>query len=118
VLRKPDVPAAGAALGIAVPAKLRTAADIRELNRPWAFGAGLICVADGKAAAEPGLDIAAIGDGELLDRWLAGVRAVCAAETPSDADDGVLLLLLLTALEVLDGKDIVPGLPPDLRRGV
>jgi len=115
VLRKPDVPAAGVALGIAVPAKLRTAADIRELNRPWAFGvgAGLIRVADGKAAAEPGLDIAAIGDGELLDRWLAGVRAVCAAETPTDADDGVLLLLL-TALEVLDGEDIVPGLPPDL----
>ena len=50
---------------------------------------------------------------ELLDRWLAGVRAVCAAETPKDADDGVLLLLL-TALEVLDGEDIVPGLPPDL----
>jgi hypothetical protein len=115
VLRKPDVPAAGAALGIAVPAKIRTAADIRELNRPWAFGvrAGLIRVAGGKAAAEPGLDIAAIGDRELLDRWLAGVRGVCAAETPKDADDGVLLLVI-TALAVLGGEDIVPGLPPGL----
>lgn len=82
VLRKPNVPAAGAALGIVVPAKLRTAADIRELNRPWAFGAGagLISVAGGKAAAEPGLDMAAIGDEELLDRWLAGVRAVLARD--------------------------------------
>jgi hypothetical protein len=115
VLRKPDVPAAGAALGIEVPAKLRTSADIRELNRPWAFGvgAGLIRVADGKAMAEPGLDIDAVGDEELLDRWLAGVRAVCAAETPRDADDGVLLLVL-TALEVLDGETIVSDLPPDL----
>lgn len=115
VLRKPDTPAAGAVLGIEIPARLRTAADIRELNRPWAFGvgAGLIRVADGKAMAEPGLDIAAVGDEELLGRWLAGVRAVCAAETPKDADDG-LLLLVMTVLEVLDGKTIIPGLPPDL----
>jgi hypothetical protein len=115
VLRKPDVPAAGAALGIAVPAKLRTAADIRELNRPWAFGigAGLIRVTDGTAMAPPGLDIDAVGDEELLERWLAGVRAVCAAETPKDADDG-LLLLVLTVLSVLDGEVIVPDLPPDL----
>lgn len=115
VLRKPDAPAAGAVLGIEVPAKLRTAADIRELNRPWVFGvgAGLIRVADGKAMAEPGLNIAAVGDEELLDRWLAGVRAVCAAETPKDADDG-LLLLVLTVLEMLDGETIIPGLPPKL----
>lgn len=115
VLRKPDVPAAAAALGVTVPAKLRTAADIRELNRPWRFGigAGLIRIADGKAAAETGLDMDAIEDGELLDRWLAGVRAVCAAETPKDADGGALLLLL-TTLELLDGETIVPGLPPDL----
>jgi hypothetical protein len=115
VLRKHDVPAAAAALGIPVPARLRTAADIRELNRPWAFGvgAGLIRVAGGKAAAEASLDMDSIGDGELLDRWVAGVRAVCAAETPREADDGVLLLVI-TALAVLDGETIVPGLPPDL----
>ena len=35
VLRKADVPAAGAALGVEVPARLRTMADIRELHRPW-----------------------------------------------------------------------------------
>ncbi len=35
VLRKADVPAAGAALGVDVPSKLRTMADIRALHRPW-----------------------------------------------------------------------------------
>ena len=35
VLRKADVPAAGAALRVDVPARLRTMADIRELHRPW-----------------------------------------------------------------------------------
>src|SRR5205814_10544269 len=35
VLRKADVPAAGAALGPDVPPRLRTMADIRALHRPW-----------------------------------------------------------------------------------
>jgi hypothetical protein len=38
----------------------------------FGVGAGLISVADGKAVAEAGLDMDAIEDGELLDRWLAG----------------------------------------------
>src|SRR5207247_10781606 len=35
VLRKADVPAAGAAVGVDVPPRLRTMADIRGLHRPW-----------------------------------------------------------------------------------
>src|SRR6266566_7747016 len=44
VLRKADVPAAGAVLGVGVPARLRTMADIRELHRPWcvAVATGLL----------------------------------------------------------------------------
>lgn len=44
VLRKADVPAAGAALGVDVPPRLRTMADIRALNRPWcvAVATGLV----------------------------------------------------------------------------
>ena len=34
VLRKADVAAAGAALGVEVPPRLRTMADIRALHRP------------------------------------------------------------------------------------
>lgn len=111
VLRRPDVPAAAAALGVTVPAKFRSAADLRQLNRPWAFGvaAGLIQPADGKASPGSAPD----NDEELLDRWLAGVRAVCAAETPENSEDGVLILVL-TVLEVLDGETIAAGLPPDL----
>jgi hypothetical protein len=115
VLRKPDLPAVGAALGIAVPVKLRTAADIRELNRPWTFGigAGLISVADGKAAAVSGQDITGMGDAEFLDRWLSGTRAMLAAETPKDSDDSVLVGVI-TVLELLDGEMIVDGVPPNI----
>jgi hypothetical protein len=35
VLRKADVPAAGAAVGVDVPPQLRTMADIRALHRHW-----------------------------------------------------------------------------------
>lgn len=35
VLRKAEVPAAGAALGVLVPPRLRTMADVRALHRPW-----------------------------------------------------------------------------------
>jgi hypothetical protein len=49
VLRKADVPAAGAALGVDVPPRLRTMADIRALHRPWcvAVAASLLQVGGG-----------------------------------------------------------------------
>ena len=49
VLRKADVAAAGAVLGVDVPARLRTMTDIRELHRPWcvAIATGLLQVSDG-----------------------------------------------------------------------
>lgn len=116
VLRRPDVPAAGEALGITVPAKIRTAADIRELHRPWAFGtgAGLIRVAGGQAAAEADLDPVAIGDDDLLERFLAGLRALFAAEEPKDSRGDGILVLVLTVLGLLDGAIIVEGLPSGL----
>src|SRR5712692_8471962 len=58
VLRKADVPAAGAALRVDVPARLRTMADIRALHRPWcaAIATGLLQVSDGSVAAGPALE--------------------------------------------------------------
>jgi hypothetical protein len=49
VLRKADVPAAGAAVGVDVPLRLRTMADIRALHRPWclAVDTGLLQVGGG-----------------------------------------------------------------------
>lgn len=63
------------------------AADgVPAMGRPWAFAAGA-----GLIGAE---DAAKLGDGEVLERWLAGVSAVLAGETAEGEDDGALLLAL------------------------
>jgi hypothetical protein len=102
VLRKADVPAAGAVLGVEVPAKLRTMADVPELYRPWcvAVAAGLLQVSDGSVTAGPALEGWPPDDGDLLAGWLAGLRAVCAAESHPEDEDSVrmLALALLTVL--------------------
>ena len=87
VLRKADVPAAGVALGVDVPPRLRTMADIRALHRPWcaAIATGLLQVGDGSVTAGPALECWPPDDADLLAGWLAGLRAVCAAESyPQD----------------------------------
>ena len=108
-LRKADVPAAGAALGVEVPARLRTMADIRELNRPWcvAVATGLLEVGDGWVTAGPALEGWPPGDADLLAGWLAGLRAVCAAESYPQDEDSVRLLAL--ALLTVLGEDGAPG---------
>src|SRR5271165_4509595 len=46
VLRKPDLPAAAAVIGVPLPARLRTAADVPAIHRPWclALAAGDVLV--------------------------------------------------------------------------
>ena len=82
VLRKADLPAAGAVLGVDVPARLRTMAVIRGVHRPWrvAVATGLLQVEGGWVTAGPALEGWPPDDGDLLAGWLAGLRAVCAAE--------------------------------------
>ena len=108
VLRKADVPAAGAALGVDVPPRLRTMADIRALHRPWctAIATGLLQVGDGSVTVGPALECWPPDDTDLLARWLTGLRAVCAAEShPQDEDSARLLAMaLLTVL----GEDTAP----------
>ncbi len=96
VLRKADLPAAGAALGVDVPSKLRTMADIPALRRPWwaAVGAGLLQIRDGQVTGGPALEHWPPGDADLLAGWLAGLRAVCAAESRPHDEDSVRLLAL------------------------
>jgi hypothetical protein len=102
VLRKADVPAAGAAIGIAVPASLRTMADVPSLHRPWrvAVATGLLSVSGGWVTSGAALESWPPGDEDLLDGWLAGLTAVCAAESYPQDEDSVRLLVLamLTAL--------------------
>jgi hypothetical protein len=94
VLRKGDVPAAGAALGVSVPSRFRTMADIPALLRPWrvAVATGLLNVSDGWVTSGPALAGWPAGEAEVLDGWLAGLRSVCKAESyPRDEDSARLL---------------------------
>jgi hypothetical protein len=99
VLRKPAVPAACAAIGIRLPERFRSAADIPGLHRPWtaALALGVVEVTGGRAAASPELD-GWPGKGDLPGRWLGVLRAVCDEITGGAADASLGLLVLALAL--------------------
>lgn len=110
VLRKADVPAAGAVLGVDVPPRLRTMADVRALHRPWcvAVATGLLQVSEGWVTGGPALQHWPPGDADLLAGWLTGLRAVCAAESYPQDEDSVRLLAL-ALLVVLSGDSVPPA---------
>jgi len=111
VLRRADVAAAGAVLGVPVPARVRTAADVGDLHRPWclAVAMGLIRVGGGRVSSGPALEFWPLSDAESLAGWLAGLRAVCAAESYPQDEDSVRLLAR-ALLMVLAGADAAsPG---------
>jgi hypothetical protein len=96
VLRPADVPAAAAALEVVIPARIKTAADVEAIHRPWVAGdaLGLISVGANKATAMPG------SEGGPLDQWWVAVSAVLRAESHDDRRKGaaVLCRVLLTVL--------------------
>jgi hypothetical protein len=108
VLRKADVPAAGAAVGVDVPPRLRTMADIPVLHRPWcvAVATGLLQIGGGWVSAGPALERWPPGEADLLAGWLAALRVVCAAESYPQDEDSVRLLAM--ALLTVLGQDGVP----------
>jgi pRiA4b ORF-3-like protein len=108
VLRKADVHAAGAAVGVDVPPRLRTMADIRALHRPWlvAIATGLLQVGGGWVTAGPALEHWPPGEADLLAGWLTALRVVCAAESYPQ-DEASVRLLAIALLTVL-GEDGVP----------
>jgi pRiA4b ORF-3-like protein len=113
VLRRPDVPAVAAALGLRVPAKIRTAADIPALNRPWcvAVAARLLELSKGMVTGGPLLaHWPAVRAEEVLAGWLNGLRAVCTAESDPRDKDG-LRLLALALLKTLSGGDVLSERP-------
>lgn len=113
VLRKADVPEAGAAVGVDVPPRLRTMADIRALHRPWlvAVATGLLQVGGGWVTAGPALEHWPPGEADLLAGWLTALRAVCAAEShPQDEDSVRLLVMSLLAALGGDGVPRADGL--------
>jgi hypothetical protein len=98
VLRPGEVSHVAAALGAEVPAKVRSAADVEAIHRPWVAAAavGWLRVSANRAVAT-----ASAGD-EPLDRWWAAVDAVLRAESHDDRGRGasVLCHVLLTALDI------------------
>jgi hypothetical protein len=111
VLRQPDVPAAAAALGVRLPERLRSAADLPELHRPWcvAIAAGLLRVTGGTVTCGHALEGWPPGNAGLLTGWLAGLLAVCEASgTRAEEGDG-LLVLVLALLTVLQDDNVPAG---------
>lgn len=97
-------------LGVPVPAKVRTAADVSALHRPWSFalGSGLLKITGSVAAAGPVLEQwPSWGDAEILDAWLAGFRAMCAVESGPQHEQGVatLAFAFLEVAATRDGPD-------------
>jgi hypothetical protein len=99
VLRKPAVPTACTAIGIRVPERFRSAADVPGLHRPWtaAIALGVLAVARDRAVAGPELD-GWPGEGDSAGRWLDALRAVCDDITGGAADASLGLLVLALAL--------------------
>ncbi len=113
VLRKADVPAAGAAIGVRVPPNTRTAADVPDLHGPWsvAIAAGLLRISDGMVTSGHALEGWPPGDAVLLDAWFAGLRAVCTALADPRQEDGFtgMLVFALTLLTVLEDEEVPTG---------
>lgn len=116
-LRPSEVPAAATVLGIAGIQRVRRAADVPTLQRAWIAAVGSGLVAAGAGAATEGklrATWASADDARALSMWLAGLRAVCAADSDRKRPDSVISLVLVV-LRLLDsgGQDptLVPGSP-------
>jgi len=110
VVRRADVAAAGTVVGVPVPDRVRTAADVPALHRPWSFalGSGLLKISGSVAAGGPVLEQwSSSTDAEALNAWWAGFRAVCTAESDSRHEGSVITLALafLEAVTMPDGAD-------------
>jgi hypothetical protein len=96
VLRPADIPAVASVLGVDVPARNRTAADVWVIHRPWvaALANALIAVDAGRATAMP------VSTTDPLEAWWTALLAVLAEESHDRRDEGgaVLCRTLLTAL--------------------
>jgi hypothetical protein len=112
VLRKPDLPAAATVIGVSLPARLRTAADVPAIHRPWclALAAGLLRVGDGVVSAGPALGCWPPADADVLSAWLSGLTVCSAAEAgldPDEQDEAVGDVLAL--LRVLQDEHVPTG---------
>ena len=109
--RKADAPTAGDAIGVRVPPKIRSAADL--LHGPWsaAVATGLLRISDGMVTGGQALKGWPPGDAALLDAWFAALRAVCQTLAGPQQEDGVtgMLVFALALLTVLEDEEVPAG---------
>ena len=112
VLRRPDLPAAAGVIGVAVPERVRSAADVSALHRPWclALAAGLLRFDAGAVRGGPALVGWPPPDAVVLAAWLAGLGASSAAEAGLDPDEqGDALCHAIALLGVLQDEEVPAG---------
>jgi hypothetical protein len=96
VLRRADVPEAARILGIEVPSRVRTAADVPDLHRPWqtALAIGRVSIRNGRTVA------GSESTPEMPEAWFRGLVA-CLSHTFGDATEAEALKLAKFALTEL-----------------
>jgi hypothetical protein len=99
-LRPADVTAAAAALGVIRRGKVRRAADVPEVHRPWlvAVAAGLITVAGNRAVRGGRLD-------DPLAAWWAGLQGLLADEAADRIGVDPRIVAMVT-IDVVTGEHV------------
>jgi hypothetical protein len=114
VLRRTDVAAACAAAGIPAPERLRSAADLPDLQYAWtaALGAGLLSIEGDRAVPGPAMaGWASAGDDDVLAAWLRALAGAL-ADTYEDSDPadaleiGRLVLMVLATDPAAAGPEL------------
>lgn len=103
VLRRADIPLAARALGIDVPERVRSAADVPTLHISWtaAVSLGWLAISGSRAmVGEAPADLRAATEDEVLAWWSQGLAAVLADMFEQDAAENLEYGRL--ALSVLD----------------
>lgn len=89
--RRGEIADVGQVLGLGLPDRPRTAADLPELNRPWvaALGVGFLTIENSTARSGPrAAEWAECGDDEVLEQWLRGLVEVLVDAYGADAAYG------------------------------
>lgn len=104
VLRRADVPVAARMLDVVVAQRVRSAADVPELQYPWtvALAVGLLEIGRDRAVPGPALPHwRSAADDEVLDGWSRALASVLADTFPDDGDAAESLEIGRLVLTVL-----------------
>lgn len=104
VLRRADIPTAGRVLDIDLPQRVRSAADVPELQHPWttARAVGLLAISGDRAVAGPALSRwRSATDDEVFEGWSRAVAAALADMFDDDGDGADALEIGRLVLTVL-----------------